>query len=159
MEQFTPEMLGNNPLVGNLAIPASWKRAKKHFVRDEEGSLTHECYRVERTHYVKLYLTPEIRDLLISLPPPAYRLMIYIMERLDHEKDYVQVNSEHFLRIAGTKSVNTLTAGKKELMRRNIIAITTVRSVIWINPAIFFHGNRMDVYTNKVTFPYGNEIL
>ncbi len=50
---------------------------------------------------------------------------------------------------AGIKSENTYKAGIDELVRYGFVVNTVLKSVYWINPAVFFCGNRLNKYPTK----------
>ena len=152
LEEFDESKLLVNPFAEVLRIPVTMKTATGRFVKAPDEFYDAETYPVERTPYVRIFYTPhiDIKHRVCKLTNKALRLYTYILYHLEPNKDYIQINQDHFMKLCSVKALNTFLEGKKELIRYGFITGTEYKTVFWINPQIFFPGNRLSKYSDKI---------
>lgn len=123
--------MGVNPFIKDL----------KFTIEDEETS--------NRVWDTFLYRKESIKKIIYKLNN-SVKLYWYIPFFLEHNKDYVIIDKEHFMKANNIKSLNTFKAMVDNLIKYNIIAKTVVKDVYWINPEFMFRGNRKEFYPNNL---------
>ena len=123
----------------------------KSFVKDGETWLPKE-YDLEKENITKLYTKAENRLIISMLSSNAQRLYIWVAYELECGKDYLWVNKQRFMEENHIKSVNTYKTGLEELIRYNLLCPTSEakKGYYWINPRLFFCGNRPNKYPNNI---------
>ena len=142
-------LLQNNPLLHDFKIVVNKLTDKKTF-QNSEGILIHKEYYFEREIHTKIYHSPTHRKLLSQLSNNAIRLFYWISLELDRNKDYIKINKQRFLKENNIKSVNTLKTALSELQANLIICASPVKDIYFINPRLFYCGNRTKMYPNNV---------
>lgn len=155
LEKYDESLLIKNPLAKELRIPISYARGKGYTI--EKGQSLPNTFPVERTIHVRLFYTPGTGVAIAKLSDAAQRLFLYIVTHLEPNKDFVQINHENFMSQNGVKSINTFKKAKKELIRELFIVPSEYKTVFWINPDIFFPGNRIRKYEDNCFDPYPNK--
>lgn len=142
------EDLGMNPFVVPLNIKVR-KISKKEY--DENGVPKFGAYDLEMAESTRFYLSPEVRDLLRNMPGSSAVLLLWIMQKLENGKDYIWIKRSNCMDELGISSANTYKAGIKALCdRRFIAAIYMMPDIYFINPQLFFNGNRAKKFKSNV---------
>ena len=142
-------LLQNNPLTQNLKIIVNKLEDKKTF-ENFNGILLHKQYYFERQRYTKIYIDPSNRKIIAMLSNNAIRLFYWLSFEIENNKDYIKINKCRYLKENNIKSVNTYKKALTELQINLIICASPVKDVYFINPAIFFNGNRIKQYPNNI---------
>lgn len=151
LENFNEEDLAVNPFVVSLRIPVTKAEDHSKFkVKMEDGMRYPATYLIERTPHVRIFNAPHNKESIFNLSSKATRLFLYIIFTTKPNKDYVQLNQDDFKKKLGVSSDNTFLDAKKELIRYGFIASTQYKTVFWINPNIFFPGNRLVKYPTNI---------
>jgi hypothetical protein len=157
LEKVDPEFLleAVNHFTVNLTIKCTERPTgkKRH---DEHGQLKPETYLCEKTPYTRVLKTTKTRKSIGDLTTKGLWLFNYIFLHIDQGKDYFQINAEHFNKWSSFTSENTLRDAIKELMKKGFISSTGVyKTVFWINPEIFYPGNRITAFPDNLEItPY-----
>lgn len=139
--------LGINPFVGPLNIPVR-RISKKEY--DENGIPKYGVYDLEMTDSTKFFVSPDIRDLLYRMPGSAAQLLLWIMQKIESGKDYIHIHRASCMKELDMSSPNTYKASIKVLCDKSFIAsIYQMTDIYFINPQIFFNGNRAKRFANK----------
>ena len=94
--------------------------------------------------YVKLF--QEGADRLLSLPHTSLKLLVYGMSRVKPLSQIVYLNVDDCMVKCGFKSPTSYREGIKSLIESNILARKIGSSMeYWINPNVFFNGNRLRI--------------
>lgn len=151
LQQIDESKLILNPFVNNLQIEATRLTDTGKFVRDTDGVLHPVTTIVEKRQNVKIFYCTACKDMVYNLSPGAKSLYLFVLYNLDSGKDWIQLNSQWYMTKNNVKSVNTFKDAVKELCRYMFLNQTAdYRDVYWINPMLFFSGNRIAKYPDKV---------
>ena len=141
--------LQNNPFTNNLKIVVN-KLEDKTTYQSTDGILLHKEYYFEREPYIKLYNNPIHRKLLANLSGNSIKLLFWLMYRIKRNQDYIKIDKTAYLKENKINSINTYKAAIKELQINLIICPTIIKDHYFINPCIFFAGNRIKNYPENV---------
>lgn len=142
------EDLGRNPFVVPLSIPIR-RISKKEY--DENGVPKFGAYDLELTESTRFYISNTVRDLLCKMPGSSAQLLLWIMQKLENGNDYVHIKRSTCMKELGMTSPNTYKSAIKALCDRSFIAaIYLMPDVYFINPQIFFNGNRSKKFPNNI---------
>ena len=72
------------------------------------------------------------------------------MYRIKRNQDYIKIDKTAYLKENNINSINTYKAAIKELQINLIICPTIIKDHYFINPCIFFAGNRIKNYPENV---------
>lgn len=151
-----------NPYEYTLVIPVSKYTNPKEFIKQgEDGIVVNSSFYLERVQSAKLFYSTGAKEYVYNLSDKAQRLYLYILYNLLNNKDYVQINKENYMTKNGIKAENTYREALKELIRYNFLCLTEYKTVFWINPNLFFCGNRIKKYPSniKVIKEFGSALL
>ena len=124
------------------------RRPKVH--HDKDGNEVIEDVELEHERYAKVFLEGGKRKAVCSLGGSATKLFTWLMYELDSGKDYVWINRDRYMHESGISSINTYKDALRELVGSGLIAVSLEPGVFWINPRLFFCGNRIKKYPNHV---------
>lgn len=151
LETFDESRLIKNPFEYTLSIPVTEVICANELEKDPtDGIYINKRLYFEKTPSIKLYYCDDCRTFVYNLSDKAQRLYLYILYNLKSNKDYIQINKEHYMNKQGIKSLNTYKEAEKELIRYNFILNTEYKTVFWINPNMFFAGNRVKKYAKNI---------
>lgn len=140
----------NNPFCQGLVINVTkkWDSDKKVY---DEGILIDSNYLLEKKLKTSVYRDKDYKKLILGLSNSGIRVYTYIIYSLDRNEDYIWLDKQNLCRDLSMKSINTLNSGLEELMINKIIVPTGIyKDVYWINPDIFFCGNRVNKYPKNI---------
>jgi hypothetical protein len=140
-----------NPYMPNLIIPQrnkivqavsgdGWSLINTE-TGEEKGLLLAIKQKVDKEEFVKIYRSQI--QLLFNLSSSAIKVFGYIMESLEINKDLIILDIKEVCRYTGYKTRATIYKALIELLENKFIARTSKPNVYFINPAIFFNGNRI----------------
>ena len=151
IEQFDESLLISNPFSYGTYIPVTEIVSNMDFKIDpEDGIVYNKTFYLENIKSTKIYHCDSCKDIIYNLSGAAQRLYLYIIYNIKEGKDYIQINQEHFQKKNNVKSLNTYKVALKELLRYAFIASTEFKSVFWINPNLFFSGNRLKKFPGSI---------
>ena len=150
-----------NPIVndGNFYISVSILEDKKNYVKDpKENKALHmpKQFYFERQIKTKLYRSEIIKTMLLELDRNAKDLILWLLLEIQPNIDYIIINKEDYSKQMKV-SIKTTQRAIKSLIDKNIIAISKEIDVYFINPAIFFNGNRIKHYPNNIQIYKSNK--
>lgn len=146
---FDEGSLGSNPFLNNLEIVVNSLLMKGQFRRDGDIMVNNEV-EFDRQQSTKLFKSPTNRMIAMGLGFSELRLFVWLSYECNQNKDYMWINVKRFLEESGM-SINTYKSAFDKLCRYcYIYPIVGVKDVIWINPAIFFSGNRVKCFPRNV---------
>lgn len=155
IEQIDEDLLKVNPFSFSLKIPVTeiMKSGEFKKVEDEElseGVILNATYYVERTQSTKIYHCENCKQMIYDLSPKAQRMYLYVLYNLKRGKDWIQINKENYMTKNNITAKNTVNDAIKELTRFGFIAPTVeYKSAYWINPTLFFSGNRLNKFPSN----------
>lgn len=105
---------------------------------------------VDEEKFAKVYLSNF--SSFFDLQPSAIKVFGYILNQLLPNKDYFYFNREDCMKYTGYKSDTSVFKGLAMLLKSEIIARGKTDYIYFINPLIFFNGNRIsftETYVKK----------
>jgi len=147
--QFSEESLGVNPFVNDLEILVREIEFKNQYKKSDDILLP-VTQDIEYTEYTKLYSSSERRQITNNLTLRAKEMFLWLMYELEAGKDYIWINKVRYMNELQIKSVNTFKEAIENLTRYGYITPTIIKDVYWINPDLFFRGDRVKKYKNKL---------
>lgn len=149
-KDFTLEKLGVNPYRGAIKIRVTEVLSQTEFTKDNDGELCKKRYYIEKDKSSKLYKVAGLPELTDRMTPKAQRLFLYMLVRIETNKEYFSLNTKHYMRTNGVKSMRTVNDAIKELLHNNIIIATSVRYVFFVNPTVMFSGDRLKHFPDNI---------
>lgn len=150
-EIIDESVLGTNPFSHELVVEVNKRLDSKAVIKDKEtGDEIPAESLVERQKITKVYLSAALRDRAMNLSAGAQRMFIYILYDLDTNKDWVTIVPKDYEKRAKKGTLNVYKKAIDELVRYSYLTPTLYRYVYWINPALFFSGNRITKYKENV---------
>lgn len=149
------EDMGKNPFIVNQVIKARTFAKDNHYtIQSDEGinlvtGSLKESLILEEQSYTKIYHDVDYRDILLRLKEKGLKLFLYITYQITSNEDYIWINNVHYQNITKYTKQDYL-EGVKELVRYSIITTTIYPEVYFINPMIFFSGNRLKKYPDNI---------
>ena len=144
------DLLKNNPLVDNNFKIIVNKLTDKKTFQNSDGILIHKEFYFEVQPVIKTIKTPENRILIAQLSAAANKLFNWITFEVQTNQDFVLINIERCKKENNFKSNKTYYNALNELKAKCIICNSTVKHVYFINPRLFYCGNRTKMYPNNV---------
>ena len=145
---FTEADLGINPHINTLLIPVVKWEDVTSFKKDEE-IFNFNTYDIEVEKKVSIYKSKERRLLYNKLKPTTCKLYLWIQQETKDNKDYLWINKERYIEETET-TYKTYKQSVDELVAYCVITPTNTRDVYWLNPSLFFSGNRLKKYPNNI---------
>ncbi len=140
-----------NPFANNLFIEATKLTDIGKFIIDTNGDRQPVTSLVEKRQNVKLFYCTGCKDIVYNLSPGAKSLYLFVLYNLESGQDWIQLNSQWYMTKNNVKSINTFKEAAKELCRYLFLSLSVdYKDVYWINPMMFFSGNRITKYPDKV---------
>lgn len=149
LPEFKEQELGGNPFAQKLEIPVTEIVSDVDYEADEEGVIINKKIYAEKTRKVELYIHENANNNVANLSDKAQRLYLFLLYSVNRGKDFLQINSEYYMKLNRIKSFTTYSNAVKELVRYEYIVKSCVNSVYWINPYRFFPGSRLIKYSDK----------
>lgn len=149
------KLMGKNPFMTNIQIKARSFEKSETLVKHEDG-VNHPIGNVrnpvlvEEQVYTKIYHDVDYRDIILGLSEKTTKLYVYITYRIQPNEDYVWLNNVHFQDLMKYKKKQYLQC-VYELVRYGIITPTIYPDTFFINPMIFFCGNRLKKYPENLS--------
>jgi len=141
--------LQNNPFTNNLKIVVN-KLEDKTTYQSTDGILLHKEYYFEREPYIKLYNNTIHRKLIANLSGNGIKLLFWLMFRIKRNQDYIKIDKTAHLKENKINSINTYKSAIKEQQINLVICPAIIKDHYFINPCIFFAGNRIKYYPENV---------
>ena len=137
--------LGVNPFVKNLTINV---RVDKVYDKKVLDTYIERTVELEADRYLKLFCYNSNNKATIrTLSPSACVLFNYVITELLPKEDVIRINRKIFKENTSIKSDITINLAIVELCKKGILAIIAgEKELYWINPDIFFTGNRISKY-------------
>lgn len=147
--KFAEADLKINPFTYSLEIPIVKFEDLSRYKKDQDGDLLHDIATIEYEKSVKVYVSSARRKVINILNPNTCKLLSWVEQELDENKDYFWLNKQRYMDETGV-AYNTYKKSVKELQTYNFIQPTTINDIFWINPYFFFFGNRVKKYPNNL---------
>lgn len=150
--KFNESDLGVNPFTSNLVIRVN-KRVFKNTYSKVNGEEKLKVADVEYDKFCKVFTDKPRREQMNALSARGKELLFWLMYQITSGKDYIWINRDMYMDELGISSENTFLTAVKDLIYHGIIGKTVVgKDVYWINPDIFFKGDRVYKFKDKLEF-------
>lgn len=121
---------------------------KGHIVDEETGEIQGESRlilskKVDKASFIKIYKAK--LQALFDLTPEALKVLGYFMNKSPVGKDLVMFDMDECMERLGYRSNKSVFNGLLVLLEKEFIARANTSKLYFINPAIFFNGNRLTV--------------
>lgn len=140
---YNEAMLGINPFLDHLVIEVNSFEFKHQYKKDKDGDLLPVVGEVEAERKTSLYVASEKRLRANKLSPRAKELYLWLLYEADNGKDYLWLNRVRYMKENDINSPTTYRSAINELISNGFVSRTVVGAVYWLNPALFFNGNRI----------------
>lgn len=149
---FNESDLGVNPFTTNLLVRVN-KRVFKNVYKKVNGEEQPNSADIEYDKFCKIYVDKNRRIIMNSLSPRGKELLVWLMFQIPSGKDFIWINREMYMDELGVSSENTFMNAVKDLVSYGFITKTVFgKDVYWINPNLFFKGDRVKKYADKLEF-------
>lgn len=109
---------------------------------DNKSSIViHKKESVDKAQFAKIYLS-SLRA-FFSLSNTAIRVLAYIMTIVEKDRDFIYFSVEDCMEYTNYNSEKTIFKGLGELLDNDFIARSDKSYKFFINPCIFFNGDRL----------------
>lgn len=143
--------LGYNPLANEFVIDVTKVIDDKAFIPDKDGVAVPVSSLLEKTKATKVYYSAGAKDAMYNLSAVAKCMYLFLIYNVKPNQDWIQIDPEWYMKKNNVNSINTYKKAVTELCRYLFIARSEVyKNVFWINPKLFFNGNRVRKYKEKV---------
>ena len=104
----------------------------------------------DRQQSTRLYISTAFRLSAMKLNYSELRLFVWISYEMEQNKDYLWINVKRFLEESGMV-LNTYKASVIGLCKKGYIyEVADIKDVYWVNPSVFFNGNRVRQFPKNV---------
>lgn len=102
--------------------------------------------------FVKLYI--DNLNMLFDLSLTGRKVLQYVLQALQINKDKIFVNPKKGAEACGYKQTVSYYQGMTELLKKEIIALSEDKGIVYINPRYMFNGDRMFVVKEIINKDY-----
>lgn len=148
--KYNEQMLGRNPFLDNLVIEVSGFELKKQYKQDYDGNYINVVVEAEYEKKTSIYVAAEKRLRVSKLMKPAKELYLWLLYEADNGKDFLWINKVRYMQENSINSPTTFRTAIKQLITDGFIVKSSVDTVYWINPSLFFNGNRIVRFPKNV---------
>lgn len=147
---FNEGNLGVNPFVQDLEIKVSVLELRGQYKKDKDGVYLPASREAENDTSTRVYNSSSRRLKMCKLSTSAKGLLLWLIYEADGGKDYLWLNRVRYQDENGISSPTTYRTAINELIEKGWVSRTKVGGVYWINPALFFNGNRITKFSKNV---------
>lgn len=143
--------LGKNPFLALLKIRVfKNKTGDKYHHDDKENIWSNAEVEFEAENYCKVFCDAAKRLNMVELSPRAKDLLLWLIYEAENGKDYLWLNKVRYMEECRVGSINTYRSALNELIGVAFIIRTNHTDVFWINPSLFYNGNRIKKFPDNV---------
>jgi len=147
---ITKQELGINPFVQSLNVRIATLPIEGKYETTPEGYVIPLTVKLDAHKYTKIFHSADIRKSLWTLTPTAMKLYLYILYKVESATDYIKLNRVKVMAECEIKSRNTFQPAVKELVRLGLIQPTVEKEYYWINPQLYYCGDRVRNFPNNL---------
>lgn len=137
--------VGINPFENNLEVRVRSGYNK----RLKNGVEVKEEWESEYDPFTKVYEIKGYKLKMQSLPIRSKEMLLFLIHSIESGQDWIWINREEYMKHNKIGSVNTYSSALKVLCDKGYISRHTKTDVYWINPQVFFKGNRIRKFSHK----------
>ena len=148
---FSISDLGLNPFLNSLEIVVNKFSPDNQYTYDKTSGVTVRSeIDFDRQQSTRLYISRVFRLNAMKLNYSELRLFIWISYEMEQNKDYLWINVKRFLEESGMV-LNTYKSSVIGLCKKGYIyEVADIKDVYWVNPSVFFNGNRVRQFPDNV---------
>jgi len=140
--KYSMNVLNANPFTQSLIIDA-----RRIFTEEDERS---RGVLIEATTFTKVFHNFSLRDNpILKLEPRALAVFVYLQYCVKESEHWVIFNRKEHIATTGMSDV-TFNLAIDELIGARILNVTKYKFVYYINPQMFFAGNRIKRFPQNV---------
>lgn len=139
--------LGTNPLIDSLKMKAT-KKYTNEFINTSSGIKLPKDIKLDQNPHTKVFHSADLRKQTMGLSFAGLRLYFWFIHHAKSGLDYQKFNKSAYMKETGI-SINTVKKGLDELIRYAFIAESGEKGTYWINPQLFFCGDRLKKFPDK----------
>lgn len=140
----------DNPYARFMVIEATLIVDAQKYKIDRNGIKQTDKFKIEKIPATKVFHTPGVKKKVCELSDKAIRLYAYIINDLTPQKDYIEINPSYYMTLNNIKSKGTYYKALSDLLKADFIKNCEFENVYWLNPEIFYCGNRLEKYPDSV---------
>lgn len=145
------DKLGFNLFLSGLEINVFRNKTGDKFRHEsKEDVWTKADVEFESESYCKVFASANKRLNIVRLSPRAKDLLLWLIYEVENGKDYLWLNRDRYMEESGVGAMNTYRAALGELIGATFISKTNQTGVFWINPALFYNGNRIRKFKDNI---------
>lgn len=138
--------VGKNPFENTLEV-----RVRKGFnKRIKNGKEVREVWEAEYDPYTKVFEIKGYKALMQSLSIRSKEMLLFLIHSIVGGQDWIWINRSEYMKGNNIGSVNTYKKALLELCEKGYICPHSKTDVYWINPQVFFKGNRIAKFRDNV---------
>jgi hypothetical protein len=149
MDQVMMHIKEKNAKIGNLRSPGTY--IDNDGVEHQTSNAIYTRKMVDSQQFVKLY-TGNIK-VMFDLTKTGIRIFGYFLAKATKSNEKAYFNQAECMDFCSYTSKKTVYNGLSELLDKGIIARTENSNEYFINPALFFNGDRMIIVNDYVKQP------
>lgn len=148
---FSISDLGVNPFLSSLEIVVNKFSPANQYTFDKVSQMNLPSeVDFDRQQSTRLYISSTSRLSSMRLSNSELRLFVWISYEMEQNKDYLWINVKRFLEESGMV-LNTYKSSVIGLCKKGYIyEVADIKDVYWVNPSVFFNGNRVRQFPNNV---------
>lgn len=143
------KILGTTPFINLFNIPVNTIYFKNQYFKNKDGELETLKREVEQTPFIRMFINSDKRKIVNKLYPSTKDLYLWLLFTIESGKDYVWINKTRYMEETET-SVNTYKKAITQLVTEHLLLTTNIKDVFWINPDMFFRGDRVKKYPQNI---------
>lgn len=143
--------LGINPFLALLKIRVYKNKSDDKFKYDTKEDIWGRAdVEFETESYCKVFSDAGKRLNMVGLSPRAKDLLLWLIYEAENGKDYLWLNKKRYMEECNIGSINTYRSALNELIGVAFIIRTNHTDYFWINPGLFFNGNRIRKFPDNL---------
>lgn len=138
--------VGVNPFEQKLEV-----RVRSGYNKRIKGGVeVKEEWESEYDPYTKVYEIKGYKANMQSLPIRSKEMLLFLIHSVESGRDWIWINRVEYMKDNNINSVNTYMKALKVLCDEGYISRHPKTDVYWINPQVFFKGNRIKKFHHKI---------
>lgn len=121
----------------------------KYFKKDATGKAVEMESELEVARITKVYIKSSNRINVFNMDIKARDLFHWITYNIESGEDFIWINYLRYMQEARV-SLNTYKSGLIELIDANLLTLSKIKGVYWINPRYKYNGSRVNKYRANV---------
>lgn len=121
----------------------------KYWKKDATGKAVEMESELEAARITKVYIKSANRINVFNMDIKARDLFHWVTYNIESGEDFIWINYPRYMQEARV-SLNTYKSALIELIDANLLAISKIKGVYWLNPRYKYNGSRVNKYRNAL---------